>query len=423
MTALYEYIIASGTIVEDTTDVLTDVQAEWTAALGANLDLDASTPQGTLITGETIARTAVMKNNADMANVINPNLSYGVFLDAICALTGTTRGENDYTNATGVTFSGAPGNQPVTVPAGCRVQTSNGDIFTVAADVVIPSTGTTTGALKSVQYGSYPLPLGNLTILDGVIGWGACTITAQTVVAAGTLALTDAQLKNVRIQRLAALGVGSSAAVMAAVSAVPGVTSVLVVENNTGATGTVNGITFTLPSALWVCVDGTATSAAIAAAMYAAHQGGCPWDYGSAGNGTPVDSPNGTPTLDPSTGLSYSVKMVNPIYLDAYVNITVHPAAGVAIPTSAVQQAIWNYAAGLEDGEPGLIIDADVSAYEMAGAVARQIPGMYIKSCSVAVVAHGAAAPSYPSAYSQEVVIGRFQRALLAIGNIVVQQV
>ena len=35
MTALYEYIIATGTIVEDTTDLLTDVQAEWQAAVCA----------------------------------------------------------------------------------------------------------------------------------------------------------------------------------------------------------------------------------------------------------------------------------------------------------------------------------------------------------------------------------------------------
>lgn len=423
MTALYDYIIASGTIVQDTTDLLTDVQGEWTAALGANLDLDASTPQGTLIAAETIARVNVMKNNADMANVINPQLSYGVFLDAICALCGVTRGEDSYTTATVVTFTGAPGNQPVTVPQGSRVQTSNGDIFTVGAPVTIPSTGTVVGTLQSQEFGSFPLPLGNLTILDGVIGWGACTVTVNTIVAPGTLALTDAQLKNVRIQRLAALGVGSSAAVMAAVSAVPGVTSVQVVENNTGATGTVNGVTFTLPSALWVCVSGTATKNAISAAMYAAHQGGCPWDYGGAGMGTPVDSPNGTPALDPTTGLSYNTKYVTPIMYDAYVNITVHPAAGVATPISQVSQSIFEYAAGMEDGEPGLIIGADVSAFEMSGAVARNIPGMYIKSCQVACVPAGSAAPSFPSAYSYEVVIGQFQQAQLAIGNITVNEV
>jgi uncharacterized phage protein gp47/JayE len=420
MTAVYNYITDTGTIVADTNDLLTDVQNEWLAALGAALDLDASTPQGTLITSETLARTNVMKNNADMANVINPILSYGVFLDAICALTGVTRGSNQFTTVTQVDMTGNPS---TAIPAGARVETTNSDIFIVESAVSIGSNGHVNATLQSQQIGAYPVPLGVQTILDGVIGWGACTVVAGSIVTPGTYALTDPQLKNARTQQLAALGVGSSAAVAAAALAVPGVTSVQVVENNTGATGAVNGVTFTLPNALWVCVAGPATPSEVAQALYNAHNGGCPWDFGGAGMGTPVSSPNGVAAIDPATGLTYNVKFTTPIMYDCYVNITVHQGASSSSPVQAVQNAIYMYAAGQEAGEVGLVVSADVSAYEMAGAVARQLPGMYVKACSVACVTKGSAAPAYPGGYSQEVVMSNFQQANLVVGNITVQVV
>jgi hypothetical protein len=288
--------------------------------------------------------------------------------------------------------------------------------------VEIPSSLTTVCSLQSEAFGPVPLPSGPLTILDGIVGWGSASVTVNTITSPGTVALTDPQLKNVRVQRLASLGVGSSAAIMAAVSVVPGVTSVMVVENNTGAVGVVNGVTFTLANAMWVCVAGVATPAAIAAAMYAAHSSGCPWDFGGSGMGTPVNSPNGITTLDPSTGLSYNVKYVTPIMYDCYVNITVVPAAGVSTPISTVQDAIYSYANGEEAGEPGLVIGADVSAFEMAGAVARNVPGMYVRTCSVACVPAGSTPPVYPTGFSTEVVMGNFQQANLQIGNITVQQ-
>jgi uncharacterized phage protein gp47/JayE len=420
MTAVYNYITDTGTIVADTTDLLTDVQNEWLAALGAALDLDASTPQGTLIAAETIARTNVMKNNADVANVINPNLSYGNFLDAICALTGVTRGANQYTIVTSVDLTGNPSTP---IPAGSRVQTSNGDIFIIQVAVSIGGNGHVNATLQSQQVGAFPVPLGVQTILDGVIGWGACTVVGGSVVTPGTLALTDPQLKNARTQQLAALGIGSSAAIAAAALAVPGVTSVQVVENNTGAAGAVNGVTFTLPNAIWVCVAGPATPLEVAQALYDAHNGGCPWDYGGAGMGTPVNPTAGTSAVDPVTGLTYNVKYTTPILFDCYVNITVHQGSSSSSPAQAVQNAIYTYAMGQEAGEPGLIVSADVSAYEMAGAVVRQLPGMYVKACSVACVTKGSAAPAYPGGYSQEVIMNNFQQAQLVVGNITVQVV
>lgn len=409
----YNFVIDTGTIIADTDEVQSDVFAEYIAALGANIDLDTSTPQGSLATGEIVARTAVMKNNADVANLLNPDLSYGIFLDAICAFLGITRGWNQSTQGNGIQITG---NAQTTIPANSRVQTSNGDIFALTAAVTIPSGGTTTANIASQAFGNIALPLGNLTILDGTIGWGAATVLNTTTIVPGTTQLTDAQLKVARNQQLAKQGVGSSAAIQAAVLSVDNVTSALVVENNTGQfANPINGITFTLPNAMWVCVAGTATSADIAAALYAAHQGGCPWDYGAAGMGTPVNSPSGITVYDPATGLPYSVLYTTPDLLEAYVNITVVQQNSVSSPAPSIQNAMVNYATGQEQGEPGLVIGANVSAFEMAGAVARQLPGMYIKTCQVACVPVGDPAPT---TFEYEVVLTPYQQAQLLSNNI-----
>lgn len=420
MSASYTYILDTGTISIDTTDLLTDVEGEWTNAFGATLNTDSSTAQGTMIAAETTARTSVMKNNAELANMQNPNLAYGTYLDSICSLLGIGRGVNQSTVATGVPITG---NAQTTIVAGSRVETINGDVFSLVSDTTIPVGGTINAAFQSEEYGSIPFPIGNLTIVDGVVGWGSAACTSGTTVTPGVTQLTDPQLKNQRNQQLAIQGTASAQAVYANLLAVPNVTSAQVVENNTGAAGVVNGVTFTLGSALWVCVSGTASPAAIAAACYAAHNSGCPWDFGAAGMGTPVNSPNGTQVQDSITGAVYNVKYTTPIMYDVYVNMTVQQSPAQSPGQSNIQQQVFSYATGLEQGEEGLVTGADVNAFEMAGAVIRQYPGIYVKTCMVACVPAGNPAPSYPSAYVYEFVMNRFQEGNLAIGNITVNLV
>lgn len=420
MSASYTYILSTGTIAIDTTSLLSDVESEWQAAFGATLNTDASTPQGTMIAAETTARASVMKNNADLANMQNPNLTYGIYLDSICSLLGISRGTNKSTIATGVQITGNGG---TTINAGSRIQTPNGDIFSLLTAVTIPSGGTTTGTFQSQAYGSIAFPVGSMSILDGTIGWGAVACVNTTTVTPGASQNTDPQLKNKRNQQLAIQGTASTAAIYANLLEVPNVTSCQVVENNTGTITTVNGVTFTKPSAIWVCVAGTASASAIAAALYAAHNGGCPWDYGASGMGNPVNSPNGTIVNDPITGLPYAVLHTTPILHDVYINISVHQSAAQSPGQSAIQKAILAYAQGQEEGEPGFVVGASVSAFEISGTVARQYPGVYVKTCQIAVVAAGAPAPSFPSGYSYEWVAGQFDQAQLQIGNITVNLV
>lgn len=420
MAASYTYTLSTGVISIDTVDLLTDVETEWQQAFGATLNVDSSTPQGTMIAAETTARTSVMKNNAEVANMINPNLAYGTFLDAVCSLLGIGRGTNQSTVAQGVQVTGTAG---TVWQAGSRISTPNGDIFNLLEAVTIPAGGTASATFQSEAYGAIPFPIGTMTIIDGTIGIGSVAATTSTTVTSGSSQNTDPQLKNKRNQQLAKQGTASAAAVAAALIDVPNVTSVRVVENNTGTVTTVNGVSFTKPSALWVCVAGTASPTAVAAAMYAAHNSGCPWDFGASGMGTPVNAPNGTPVVDPITGLPYYVLYVTPIMYDAYVVMNVHQTEAQSPGQVAIQNSILEYAQGLTEGEPGFVVGASVNAFDVSGAVKDAYPGLYVKNCMVACVPAGSAAPSYPSGYTYEWVANQFQQANLQKGNIVVNLV
>ncbi|UVN13638.1 hypothetical protein FBPa24_0039 [Pseudomonas phage vB_PaeM_FBPa24] len=102
-------LTAGGDQTTSSTDWITlemACEAEFRAALGANINLAASTPQGSLVAAEAIARSSVMRNEARIANTINPNVSFGTFLDAICALMGIERGSDLSTFGYGVQVTG-----------------------------------------------------------------------------------------------------------------------------------------------------------------------------------------------------------------------------------------------------------------------------------------------------------------------------
>jgi hypothetical protein len=413
----YIYSRETGAISVDTADMLEEVQNEFKTALGQSLNTQSNTPQGSLITAEAIARNDVMRNNAEYANLLNPDLSYGRFLDAICAFNAIGRGENQATIVRKVLLGG---NQATVIPAGSRLQDQDGVIFTTIDQVTIPASKAIVVDIIASEPGALEVPEQDLTIIDGVIGWGSAEVTLTSVVEPGSTALKDGALKNVRRRRLAALGIGSSGAILASVLAVPNVRSALVVENNTGATGLVKGVTFTLPNAVWVCVAGEAVVDDVAAALYRTHHMGIPWDYGNTGNGTPVQSPNGVSTPDPSSGIFYNVKFTQAVEYDAYFKIKVRRQPGASTPTETVKEAVVAYGNGEIDGEDGFVVGASIYAFDVAGAISAQMPGLSIVEIKVACVLKGLS-PPVDGAYAFEFAMAAWGIASTNVGSVLVE--
>lgn len=148
--AEYNYITSSGVIIPDTAEQRTAVENEFKAVFGQDLDVSPETPQGVLITMETENRDAIVRNNAELANQINPDLAGGVFLDAIWALMGGQRRDATRSILTQVQFGGVPG---TIIPKGSLAETLAGDAFFTTKSLIIGKNGTVSGDMRAVETG------------------------------------------------------------------------------------------------------------------------------------------------------------------------------------------------------------------------------------------------------------------------------
>lgn len=372
MADAYEYVTANGVIVEDTADVQAEIQNEWKTTFGSDLSVDPSTPQGVIITSDTLARTSVIRNNAALANQVNPNLAGGVFLDALCALTGLARQAQSRSTIADVVLAGVSG---TAVPAGVTAKTSAGDLFESITQVMIPSGGTVTVDFQSVEYGPVPALANTLTqVANGVLGWE--TVTNPNAAVLGTTQESDASLRSRRRETLALQGIAIPEAITSALYAVEGVKSLTFRENVAATSQVIDGVTM-LAHSIWACVDG-GTDADIAASLLQNKSAGCAW---TSGAGTPV-SVNVT---DAASGQTYAVDFDRPEQVGILVRATVKAASYTGDVTTAVKAAIMAYAENGIAGETGIVVGQSVSPFELAGAVNEEAPGIFVQKMEVSL--------------------------------------
>lgn len=362
----YQYLTNSGAVIPDTADILTGVQNEYRDAFGADLVVDPATPQGVLITAETIAREAVVANNAALANQINPNIAGGIFLDAIWALTGGQR-QAATRSTVAATLTGVQG---AIIPAGVRASTGiGGDEFELISAVVIPAGGSVTGNFQSVEFGEIAAPVGALdTIVTPVLGWE--TITNAAGATLGTNEQSDISSRRQRRNTLALQGVALAEAITSALYAVHGVKSLSFRENVASTTQTIDGVSM-IPHSIYACVDG-GTDADIAAALLENKSLGAGYNGGLT-----------IPVVEPVSGQTYDVKFSRPDEINILIRATVSVGVSTIDPQTAVRDAIMSFVTGEQDGEDGWTVGADVSPFELAGAVNRQASGLFVQNMEV----------------------------------------
>ena len=229
----YVYVTSTGTIVPDTSQIVSDVQSEYQDTFGSDLIVTPDTPQGLLINAEALARTAVANNNAQMANQINPNIAGGVFFDAIYALTGGQRNLSGPTVVTNVTLAGVAG---TVIPGGSQAQTSVGDVFQSVATVTLNGGGTALVNFQSIAKGPIPCGDGALNqVVTSILGWETVTNNQEgspaSVTTLGQNTQSDQSGRAQRNNTLAFQGVSLALAITSALYNVPGVTSPSFREN------------------------------------------------------------------------------------------------------------------------------------------------------------------------------------------------
>lgn len=248
----YEYINSNGLIVPDTADLLSDVQQEFKDAFGQDLIVTPDTPQGVLITALTIVRDSLVRNNAALANQINPIISGGIFLDAILALTGYARFAQTYSYAI-VNMTGVAGS---VIPQGVTIQNTNGDIFASNLPVTLNSLGQGSVTFTAIASGPIVATAGTLTtIVSGAIGLETVTNPADAILGTETESDVDAKVRRKVI--LALQGTSLPEAIISGLNKTTGVNSLAFLENVSNATQVIQGVTM-ISHSIYVCVDGGA---------------------------------------------------------------------------------------------------------------------------------------------------------------------
>jgi uncharacterized phage protein gp47/JayE len=363
MADVYTYLDATGVIVPDTADLRTAVEDEYRLAFGSDLVVTANTPQGVLITAETEARDAVVRLNASVANQINPSLSGGVFLDALWALMGGERVKATPSLLTAVELTGQPG---AIIPEGAQARVGTaGAIFASTGAVQLDSLGEGVVDFQALENGPTTVAAGALNrIVTAVLGWE--TVSNPTAAEPGTAEESDAAARLRRRQTLGLQSVGQGPSILAGLYAINGVRSVCYRENYMSAPVVIEGVTIAGRS-IYVAIKG-GTDTQVATALLDRKSAGCGWV--------------GTTTVavtEPISGQTYDVSFQRPDDIRVYVKFTVRAGSVTGDPESLVKSAAVAYANGDIEGEEGFVIGADVSPFELSGAVQAQVPGLFIQ--------------------------------------------
>lgn len=377
MADVYDFIASTGVIMTDAADILAEVIAEYKNSFGADLNTDASTPQGMLITIEALSRIAVADNNAALANQINPNISGGVFLDALLALTGSFRVPSSPSLVL-CTIVGVAG---TFIPAGSLISQSGGSPqFFSVANVTIPTGGTLIGVqFQSVDNGAIAAAANTLiVVVSNILGWTSVTNPAAAIL--GTLTQSDTQARLQRTNTLAAQGNSLAYNVISNLYLLPGVApaGLTFQENVASITQTINEISMVSHS-LYACVGGSASNLAVATTIQNSKAAGCAYNNGL---GIPVSQV----VVDPYSGQSITVLFDTPSFITVNIDVTVHLFTTVEDVVNAVKNAIMNYVNGNLPGQAGFSVGQSVSPYQIAAAISYQIPGLFIQDVEVAVL-------------------------------------
>jgi len=390
--ALYNYVTGQGVIIPDTSDLLTDVENEFKAALGEDLVTDPETPEGMMIAAEVLARDAVVRNNAKMANQINPDLAGGVHLDAIWALTGGQRSGASNSSAICL-LSGVAG---TVVPITTRFRSESNDLWAVETPVTIASNGQVLANVVAVEPGPISAATGSINQIEvGPLGLETVSNTSPAVL--GQLVQSDQSARRERKNTLALQGVSLPVSVISHVMAVPGVRSMSFRENRSWEDMVIDGVTLVRKS-IYACVDG-GSDIDVATALLKKSLG-CDW------NGSVSVS-----VLDPSSGQSYPVLFDRPELVPVLARVTARVTNPLINPQTAIRAAINAYANGEMEGEDGFVVDGNVSPFELASAINRQEPNIFIQKLEVALASDG-------NFSTDEIVISIFQKATISDSGI-----
>lgn len=243
-------VAPNGVITVDTVDIKSEFEEAYKGALGADLDLDSSTPQGQMIINDTAAYVQMQQEIVNIANNYSVFYASGHALDVAGSRYGYYRKQGTSTVVV-ATVHGAAG---TTIPAGALA--SDGTNEYVALDTVtLDVNGAANIQFQCTVPGNIECPAGALnTIVTPVSGWDSVSNTYDGVPG------YDTESDNIFRERITANMLQKRArsalgAIVDNVAAISNVVSVVGRENVADTTATIDGIEMA-PHSIYLAILG-----------------------------------------------------------------------------------------------------------------------------------------------------------------------
>lgn len=239
-----DYLTSAGLDVPRVADFRTIMRSEFEAQLDArglpsDIDWDRDVVVSLLLDVTALRLDALAEGLQAVYDATDVNAATGYQLDNLALLVGVTREDATYSQAT-VTLTGTVG---TIITAGKLVEGGGPDgtsRWRTTEDVTIGGGGTVDVVVQAVDVGEIEAAIGEIdAIVSTQAGWTAVTNAAAAE--AGNPLESDATLRA-RRRRATQAGSISAAALRAELEALDFVEAAIVLENTSGATATVSGI-------------------------------------------------------------------------------------------------------------------------------------------------------------------------------------
>lgn len=346
----------TGIISPTTEEIREGFQSILINAFGTDINLDSSTPQGSIIDDLTEFKQIENSQLMYALNQWNPQNAMGVWQQALANLYFLKR-KIATPSVVSCVCVGVPNTVLNGIASGnpAKAQSTSGDVFVCIDGGVIPSSGTITLQFQSEKTGKIPCVSHSVNkIYQSVIGWDSVDNPSS-----GTEGEEEESRTNFEERRklsLATNATGSLASVYSKLYNVDGVTDVFVYENGTNEEITYRGATLS-PHSIYTCING-GESSAIAEAIFNSKSAGC--------------DTNGETTvtyIEPTTRVVYDYNIERPTDTDIYIKVSVDEEIGSDLTAQIKDLIVANFNG--DDGKnPHLTMGDTVYASRFVTAIA-----------------------------------------------------
>ena len=325
-------ITANGPVAPTREEVESGLWNMMTQAFGSDLNTDARTPQGQIVTSLTAALMREHNTQVEMLNQFDPRYAFGVYQEALGAIYFQSR-RAATRSVVNLEFIGSAG---VTAPKGFVVIDELGHEWALNGAMTIGGDGTGTQQATCLTAGEISaVPNSIITFKETIDGLDRVTNPQAAVVGQNTESRLDFEVR--RIQSVAANSKLTNNAVLGSVLNLSGVIDAYVIDNPTSGDVTVGHTNYVMPQhSLYVAVVG-GDDEEIAWQVLAKGGTGCQF----VGNThvVVIDDRNEMALTHPE----YNVYFNRPEHVPVYFKVQVSDTSGISIANEIVmKQSIVN---------------------------------------------------------------------------------